>query len=145
MPMPLKESCFARFWRRHRERLRRRRASAPRTTAFLLEPLEPRILLSATPLVVEADPLQAADLLLTVETVNGIPTVQVIDQQAPAGADVVASQAVVDTSQVDITGTAFDDRLTIGESAASLLPWTLPEARVTTSCCLPTMGPAHRP
>ncbi len=82
--------------------------------------LEDRTLLSAGPLeFTVADVNQPADLLLTVEDLNGTDTVEIRD-----GAVVLASQALADTTAVTITGSNQDDRLTVDASAARDLIWS---------------------
>ena len=76
------------------------------------------------PLVFEADPTQAFELTLAVLDVNGTPTVQILNQNAQPGSEVVASQAVADTSFVQITGSDFQDTLTIDSSVLPTITWT---------------------
>src|SRR6185436_12403053 len=79
-----------------------------------IEPLEPRVLLDATPL--ELITLTASDLSVRVDD-SGAPTVQIIDNHTHS---VISSRALADTSQVVITGSDADDSLTIDASAAAL-------------------------
>jgi hypothetical protein len=76
------------------------------------EPLEPRLLLSAD-LAFMADP-GGSDLTLRLDDIDGIETLVIIDNEiVDPLAQVVASQALADTSAVRITGGAGDDRLTV--------------------------------
>ena len=74
-----------------------------------MESLEPRLLLSATPLEYQApNPSDPVDLLLKIEDVGGTPTVQVLDDGA-----IVASQPLAATSLVRIIGSDSDDAFTM--------------------------------
>ncbi|HSG90961.1 MAG TPA: LEPR-XLL domain-containing protein, partial [Pseudomonadales bacterium] len=94
-------------------RLRPAAAAAPDASRRLLfEPLEPRLLLSADPLsYTVADTTQAANLTVRLVESAGTPTLQLYDSSSPD--TVLASQALADTSRITITGTAFDDVLSI--------------------------------
>src|SRR5512136_1619337 len=92
---------------------RRRPRLLPRHRKHLLEPLEPRLLLSGDPLkyVMGGATL---DVTLRVEKdLNGADVLEVINNQDVGPAAVVASQPLAETSEVVVTGSAQDDRLVI--------------------------------
>ena len=84
------------FKRRNKKRIE---AAAKRQRKVLLEPLEPRILLSSD-LSYTAAAGAAMDLTLRLQD----DTLQLIDNNNTSGTEVVASQALADTSKVEITG-----------------------------------------
>jgi len=92
--------------------------SRPRKLQF--EALEPRLLLSAD-LAFMADP-GGSDLTVKLDTIDDIETLVIIDNDVvdPA-AQIVASQALVGTSAIRITGGAGDDHLTV-ETSPFLVP-----------------------
>ena len=128
--MKLKESYFARFFRHNAKtamwaKTRRARCHGPRPfDSYHIEPLEPRILLSADPLIFDADPNLAVELSLSVVDDNGTPTIQITNENGVQGAEVVASRAVSTTSKVLITGSNQDDVLSIDDFDSSLFTWS---------------------
>ena len=107
--MKLKEHYFARFFRKHSERLpgcRPRRKPVRRSNPFLFEPLEPRILLSADLMPVLTDP---TELTLVLEN----DTFQLVDS---LGQEVQAEARDAD-NRVVVTGRdGVEDTLTIDDS-----------------------------
>jgi hypothetical protein len=95
-----------------------RRKSHPRHRKFLLEPLEPPLLLSAEPL--QFMPTAAMDLTVRLVEEASVPTIQLLDNTK--GGAVVESRALGDTSKGVITGAEQDDKLTIDASMPSSLP-----------------------
>ena len=79
-----------------------------RNNRACLEPLEPRILLSADLAYSTAG--SAHDLTLRMSDVQGVETLQLVNN---ANNSVVASQAAADTSQVVITGSGPQDSLNV--------------------------------
>jgi Ca2+-binding RTX toxin-like protein len=75
----------------------------------VLEPLEPRLLLSAD-LAFQAT-AEANDLTLRMQKIEGVDTLQVVDTDNTD--NVLASQALADTGAVVINGSATNDRLTV--------------------------------
>jgi hypothetical protein len=119
--MSLCEIFYAKqLLRKSRGRRSRDRRILPRHRPILFEPLEPRLLLDASPLLFNMAALQpglAHEVTLRVIDDAGTLTVQVVD-----GSNAVqASQALADTSAVAITGdNAADDTLIIDASAPPL-------------------------
>jgi hypothetical protein len=94
-----------------KQKRQRKKGKRPESRQVLyFEPLEPRILLSAD--LVYSTSGGSHDLTLQVQNVDGVDTVQLVDMQAADGV-VLASQALSDTNNVVITGSAENDRLTI--------------------------------
>jgi hypothetical protein len=100
---------------------RRRKASRSERRSVYLEPLEPRILLSADPLVPFAVSASSETNDLTLRLDELTRNLQIVDNQTAA---IVAEQGVDQTSEVVIAGSEGDDRLTL----TSPLPSTLPIA-----------------
>src|SRR5574341_635110 len=99
-------------------RLLGRRKLTPRQRKYVLEPLEPRLLLSVVPFSYTA----ATAAKLTLELVNPVtPTVELLDTSGSTPT-VVAQKALSDTSEIDITGSDQNDALTIAASIPSSLP-----------------------
>ena len=71
-------------WVRDRHPAGTAQISSRVASAFLLEPLEDRLLLSAAPLYTAAEAPQAVDLTLTVEASNGAETLMVVDNSTQA-------------------------------------------------------------
>ncbi|MDH3387171.1 MAG: LEPR-XLL domain-containing protein, partial [Gammaproteobacteria bacterium] len=95
------------------------RRATPRKLQF--EPLEPRLLLSAD-LAFAADP-GGSDLTLRLDNLDGVDTVVLLDNEiVDPLAQVVASQALADTSAIRITGGAGDDRLTVDLTNPFIVP-----------------------
>ncbi|MGD8420941.1 MAG: LEPR-XLL domain-containing protein, partial [Gammaproteobacteria bacterium] len=93
--------------------------SRPRKLQF--EPLEPRLLLSAD-LAFAADP-GGSDLTLRLDNIDGVDTVVLVDNEiADPLAQVVASQALADTSAVVIAGNTGADRLEVDQSNPFIVP-----------------------
>src|SRR5262245_65889320 len=94
-------------------RTRRSRSTRPRATrtrTLLFEPLEPRLLLSASPFFTAAQAPAALDLILRHEHEGGIDTLALVDRQHGT----VASRAITEIDEmVEIVGSAFDDLLTL--------------------------------
>jgi len=107
------------LFRRTMARMPRQRRGPPPRRPVLLEQLEPRLLLDASPLTFNFADLQpglAHEVTLRVIDDAGTPTVQIVNSSN----QVQASQALADTSAVVITGAdAADDTLIV---AASLTP-----------------------
>src|SRR5262245_5929195 len=119
--MSLCEIFYAKQLLRKSQRPRRapRRRTPQPSRPMLFEPLEPRLLLAATPLPVDMATLPALAHEVTVRVIDdaGTATVEIID-----GSDqVLESRALVDTSDVAITGDAAqDDTVIIDDSARPL-------------------------
>jgi Ca2+-binding RTX toxin-like protein len=111
---------FLRWFRRQMKR--RSEAAAKRRRKVLFEPLEPRLLLSSDPLSYTAAAGTAADMTLRLQDVEGIETLELINNSAAPGAEVVVSQALSDTSEVVITGADQDDKLTVDFSTPFSVP-----------------------
>lgn len=97
----------------------RDRRSSPKRD-FLFEPLEPRLLLSADPLLAYTAP-DEADLLLRVDQDSDTPTLQLLEQSAASPtvvAQLLLSQSA--TGQIVITGSSLNDALEIDESVFEL-------------------------
>jgi Ca2+-binding RTX toxin-like protein len=104
--------------------MQRIRAAAKKRRKVLFEPLEPRILLSSDPFSYTAAANTAVDLTLRLQEVSGIDTLQLINNSDQS---VLQSQALADTSAVEITGSDLDDRFTIDldfDDLADSLPLT---------------------
>ncbi|MFI5341151.1 MAG: LEPR-XLL domain-containing protein, partial [Candidatus Methylomirabilales bacterium] len=102
-------------------RLRGKRLLPRRRRKLVFERLEPRLLLSASPLSYTA--ATAANLTLKlVPDVNGSPTVALFDSSVNQGATPVVQQALAGTSGVDIRGSSQTDKLTIDESTGAFGP-----------------------
>jgi hypothetical protein len=99
----------------------RGRRQLPRRRKVLLEPLEPRLLLAANPLTYAAAAGTAIDLMLHLDQDSSVPTLQLIDNSGSIPT-VVAQQALADTSQVVIAGSAYADRLIIDASVPTAVP-----------------------
>ena len=84
------------------------RVSPRQMSKFRLEPLEPRLLLSADLAVQMA--AGANDLTLRMQNLQGVDTVQIVNN---ADQSVVQSQALADVSGVVITGSDQDDRFVV--------------------------------
>jgi hypothetical protein len=74
---------------------------------FTLEPLETRLLLDATPFLLDAGS-EALDVTLTVADISGVPSIQFVNKGTA-----IATRALADTSEIVITGSDQDDVLTI--------------------------------
>src|SRR6266581_9034216 len=110
--MSLAELFYAKHPRRAATPRRSRRASRRRPRRMLFEALEPRLLLSSQPLSFAA--AAAADL--AVRLVDDItPRLEIVDNSGTQP-QVLASQALADTSAVEIQGSSGNDRLTIDAS-----------------------------
>ena len=93
----------------------------PRPRKLQFEPLEPRLLLSAD-LAFAADP-GGSDLTLRLDNLDGVDTVVIVDNEiADPLAQVVASQALVDTAAVRIAGGVGADRLTVDLTNPFIVP-----------------------
>jgi hypothetical protein len=100
------------FVRSFRRRLKKNRSTAKKKRLVHLEPLEPRILLSAD--LSHTMGGSGHDLTLRLGDVDGVNTLQLINPTNPdPGAQVVASQALADTSGIEIIGSDQDDTLRI--------------------------------
>ena len=99
---------FGRKLRRQIERMKKE--AAKRRSKVLFEPLEPRILLSSDPLSYTAAAGTAADLTLRFQNVEGTDILQLFDE---TNQTVVQSQALAETSAVEITGSDLDDTFKI--------------------------------
>jgi len=97
------------FKRKLRKQVKNSKTSSRRSNKVLLEPLEPRLLLSAD-LAFQATGA-VNNLTLQMQNVQGVDTLQVVDTAYPT--NVLASQALADTSAVVITGGTEGDKLTI--------------------------------
>ena len=97
------------FARSFRRQMKRRDVTAKkRRRKVLLEPLEPRILLSTDPLSYSAAAGAAMDLTLRFDETD--QELQLIEN---SNQSVVESRAIEDTSEVVITGSTEDDILTV--------------------------------
>ena len=100
------------FARSFRRQWKRNQSTAKKQRKVHLEPLEPRILLSADLSHTMGD--AGEDLTLRLADVEGVDTLQLITSSDPnADTQVVASQALADTSGVQVTGSDQDDTLRI--------------------------------
>ena len=94
-----------------------RRSSA---STLRFEPLEPRLLLSAD-LAFAAMP--DSDLTVRLDSINDIDTIVIIDNNIiDPSAQIVANQALADTTAIRITGSDGDDRLTIDQTNPFIVP-----------------------
>jgi Ca2+-binding RTX toxin-like protein len=108
---------FARSFRRQMKR--RKEMTAKKHRKVMLEPLEPRILLSADLSHTMGD--SGEDLSLTLADVEGVETLQLINSNdSNPNTQVVASQALADTSEVRIFGSAENDTLRVDLDFADL-------------------------
>ena len=103
---------FIRSFRRQMSRQMKQSemAAKKRSRKMLLEPLEPRILLSAD-LSYTAAAGAAMDITLRLQEVEGSGTLQLIDNNN--NQSVLQSQALADTSGVEITGADQNDKFTV--------------------------------
>src|SRR4030042_1705985 len=106
---------------------------------FLLEPLEPRVLLS-NDLIHAAAAGAALDLTLRMQKVDDVDILQLVNN---ADQSVVESQALADTSAVNITGADLDDKLTIDFSNPFSVPVTFTDASARDSDTLKVIGRDH--
>lgn len=91
--------------------------TAPRVaSAFQVETLEDRVLLSATSLYTAADASSAVDVTLTVQAQNGAETLLVVDNSTAAVLASVDLSTLLGNEPVSIIGSAYDDRITIDAS-----------------------------
>jgi len=102
-----------------RQMKQREKAAKKRSRKMLLEPLEPRILLSAD-LSYTAAAGAAMDITLRLQEVEGLGTLQLIDNNN--NQLVLQSRAFVDTSGVEITGADQDDKFTVDFSTPFSVP-----------------------
>jgi len=112
---------FVRSFRRQMSRQMKQSeiAAKKRSRKMLLEPLEPRILLSSDPLSYTAAGA-AMDITLRLQEVEGLGTLQLIDNNN--NQSVLQSRALVDTSGVEITGADQDDKFTVDFSTPFSVP-----------------------
>lgn len=103
-------------WARDRRPSSTSRTSPRVASTFQIEPLEERLLLSATPLYTAADASQAVDLTLTVQAQDGAETLMVVDNGTQAVLASVDLSTLPGDEQLSITGSAYDDRVTIDAS-----------------------------
>jgi len=119
--MSLAEIFYAKHPRRSRVDHRTRRAGPQRSKRLLLEPLEPRLLLSSQPLSFAA--AAAADLTLRLFDDAGTPMLELVDNSASTPElQIQARQALADTSAVEVTGSDDADRLVIDDSVPVEVP-----------------------
>ncbi|MCP4302303.1 MAG: LEPR-XLL domain-containing protein, partial [Gammaproteobacteria bacterium] len=90
----------------------KQRVSAPRGNTFKLETLEPRVLLSADSLSYLAQPDASMDLTLHLVEQEGVPLLQLLEN-ADSKTPVIMERALAETSEVVISGSDFDDLLTL--------------------------------
>ena len=111
---------FVRSFRRQMNRRMKQRdiAAKKRSRKMLLEPLEPRILLSSDPLSYTAAGA-AMDITLRLQEVEGSDTLQLIDNNN--NQSVLQSKLLAETVDVVITGGEYSDKLTIDFS----IPFTV--------------------
>ena len=76
--------------------------SAKKRRKFFLEPLEPRLLLDAAPIVFAGAETALNLTVAVIQDQSGAQLIQLLDNNAAPGANVVASQALADTSGVEI-------------------------------------------
>ena len=98
-------------------RLKNRKENKKRRRKVLLEPLEPRVLLSAD--LKFAMTGSADDVKLHLKEVDGVDTLQLIDMSDQS---LLQSQTLADTSAVIIEGSAVRDTLTVDLSEPFSLP-----------------------
>ena len=101
----------------------RRHRVLPRRSPLLFEPLEPRLLLSSSPLSYVAAAGKALDLTLRLSEDPGVPTIQLVDNTSTTQS-VVAQQVLSETNQVIITGSDQDDRLKLDLTTPLPIPVT---------------------
>ncbi|MCX5734321.1 MAG: LEPR-XLL domain-containing protein, partial [candidate division NC10 bacterium] len=119
--MTIAELFYAKQAQRALLRPLRGRRILPRRRKVLLEPLEPRLLLTATPFTYAAASGATLDLTLRLDETSSAPLFQLIDNSGGTPT-VVAQQALADTSQIVITGSEHADRLTIDTSVPTAVP-----------------------
>lgn len=96
--------------RRIRRRLQRNRLIAKKQRKAFLETLEPRLLLSADLSYTMTGAVK--DLTLTLDKVEGIDTLQLINNEdSDSATQVIASQALAETTGIEIIGSELDDIL----------------------------------
>ncbi len=88
------------------------------TRPYMVETLEPRLLMSADPLAFAMTD-QYDDLTLQLREEQGVSVIQIIDNVGQ-GSPVLMQEALANVSQLFITGSANDDTLTIDESLLSM-------------------------
>jgi len=109
------------FARSFRRQMKRNKAAAKKRRKVLFEPLEPRLLLSADLSFAMAG--AANDLTLQLDQVDGVDTLQLINNEdTDPTTQIVASQALADTSAVLITGAEQDDKFTVDFSTPFSVP-----------------------
>ena len=109
------------FARSFRRQMKRNKTAAKKRRKVLFEPLEPRLLLSADLSFTMTG--AADDLTLKLDQVEGVDTLQLVNNEdTDPTTQIVASQALDDTSAVSITGAEQDDRLTIDFSRPFSVP-----------------------
>ena len=103
-------ASMRKFWEKGGSTSRRKNFCTVRRSEseFSLEPIEPRLLLSAD--LVYSMAGAANDLLLRLQKVEGIDTVQLVNRTDQS---VLVSQTLADTSGAYITGSDGNDRLTV--------------------------------
>ncbi|NVM20741.1 MAG: LEPR-XLL domain-containing protein, partial [Desulfobacterales bacterium] len=111
---------FARWF--HRQKKRRNEAAAKRRRKVLFEPIEPRILLSSDPLSYTAAAGAAIDMTLRLDDAAQ-ELLLINNKETNPETQVVASQALADTSEVVITGADLDDSLTVDFSTPFSVPY----------------------
>ena len=91
--------------------------AAAKRRKFLFEPLDPRLLLSATPFYSAAGAQAAVQLTVQLADINGVKTLQVVD----SAEGVVASTTALDArGGLAIIGSGFDDTLTLASDLSRL-------------------------
>jgi hypothetical protein len=110
-----------------------------RRNKVFFEPLEPRLLLSSD---LSCPMTEAANVLtLRLKDVNGVDTLQLINNEDPSpDTQIVASQALADTSAVKISGSERDDRLMVDFSNPFSLPITFADTSAADSDTLEVIG-----
>jgi len=116
----------------------RRRRLLPRRRKVCIEPLEPRLLLAHDPLSYAASGA-ALNLTLRLEQDPGGAQILLIDDSDGTPA-VVAQQALSETSQILITGSEWDDSLTVDLSASIPVPISFADVSRTDSDVLKVVG-----
>jgi hypothetical protein len=107
-----------------------------RQNKVLIEPLEPRVLLSSDLTYTAADG-KAVDLTLRMQKVNEVDTLQLVNN---GNQSVLRSQAVADTSAVVIQGADQSDKLIVDFSNPFSIPISFTDTSETDSDVLKVIG-----
>ena len=98
-----------------------RRLPRPKSHAFILESLEPRMLLSGTPLAIDLGTLAETDIQLRLLEQSSTDTLVQLVDNATENAPVLVEMDMDNVSSVQITGSNTDEKLTIDASLLTAL------------------------